>query len=85
MEGDSSLIRHLVFPQPLIHHISRFSLDPEYNIPKYKLESANDARLLALNSNCTDKNLGTFLSSTERVGLDEDLPCADPIIVLYDP
>ena len=58
-------------------------MTPEYNIPKYKLESANDARLLALNSNCTDKNLRTFLSSTERDGLDEDLACADPTRANY--
>ena len=86
-EGNSSLIRHVVSPKPLIHHIkkpfSRFSMDPEYNIPKYELESANAPRLLALNSNCNDKNLGTFLSSTERVALDEDLPCADPIRANY--
>ena len=58
-EDDTSLIRHVVFPHPLIQHIekpySRFSMDPEYNLPKYELESANAARLLALNINCTNK------------------------------
>ena len=57
----------LFFTQLLIHHnekpFSRFSIDPDYNIPMYELESANAARLLALNSNFTDKNLGNFLSS----------------------
>ena len=54
-------------------------MDPDYNIPMYELESANAARLLALNTNCTDKNLGTFLSSTEMVGLDEGYGLIIPI------
>ena len=49
------------------------------NIPKYELELANTARLLALNSNSMDKNLGNFLSTTELADLGEDLDCADPI------
>ena len=77
------MIRHIVFPQPLIPHITRpfsfFSKTPGLNIPKYELECVNAARLLALKSNSNDKNLGTFLSATETVGLDEDLHCADPI------
>ena len=84
-EGNSSLIRHVVLSQLLIHHIekpfTRDSLGPGYNIPKYELESANAARLLAMNS--TNKNLPTFISATERVGLDEDLACADPIRANY--
>ena len=80
-EGNDSLIRHIVFPPPLIHYIERpfssFRKTPE--IIKYKLECANAARLLTLNSNSTDKNLGTFLSATELVGLDEDFHCEDPI------
>ena len=44
-EGESSLIRHVIFPQPLIHHIdkpySRDSLTPEYDMSMYELESAN--------------------------------------------
>jgi hypothetical protein len=35
------------------------------------------ARLMALNN--SDKNLATFLSANERVGLDEDQTCVDPI------
>ena len=81
--GDNSLIRHVIFPQPLIPYIARpfstHSKTVEANIPKYELECANAARLLSLNSSTKDKSLGTFLSSTETVGIDENLTCGDPI------
>ena len=79
-EVKNSLIRHAILPQPLIHHIVKpFSRDSisELNMPKYELEGANAARLLALNN--ADKNQATFLSASEKVGLDENQPCADPI------
>ena len=84
-EGEHSMIRHVVFPQPRIAHITRplisFSKTPELYIPKLELECAITARLLALNSNSKDKSLGTFLSATETVGLDEDLPAVISLLM----
>ena len=51
----------------------------EANIPKYDIECANAARLLCLNISTKDNKLGTFLSSTETVGIDENLTCVDPV------
>lgn len=81
-EGDISLIRHVIFPQPLIPSLEKPNPAKarSYNIPKYELEAANAAsRLLCLNSSSADKKLGTFISSTETVGLDDNLTCTDPI------
>ena len=76
------LIRHVIFPQPLIPYIKRPNSEHstvEANIPKYEIECANAARLLSLNSSTKDNQLGTFLSSTETVGIDENLTCGDPV------
>ena len=70
---------------PSSNHIakpySHDSMTPECNMPKYELEAANSARLMALNN--SDKNLATFLSATETVGLDEDKTCQDPIRLAF--
>ena len=64
------MIRHVVFPQPLIPHITRpfssFSRTPELNIPKYELECANAARLLAFNSNSKEGALGPLRPSWDH-------------------
>ena len=80
-EGDMPLITHIIFPQPLIPYIKRPNSEHstvETNIPKYDIECANTARLLSLNSSTKDKQLGNFLSSTETVGIEENLTCVDP-------
>ena len=72
---------HVIFPQPLLTYIKRPNSTHstvEANIPKYDIECANAARLLCLNSSTKDSKLGTFISSTETVGIDENLTCADP-------
>jgi hypothetical protein len=51
----------------------------EANNPKYEIDMANAARLLSLNSSTKDSKLGTFLSSTETVGIEENLTCVDPV------
>ena len=80
-EGERSLIHKVIFPQPLIPSVGKpdISKGPAYNIPKYELEAANAARLLCLNSSTADKKLATFISSTETVGVDNNLTCTDPI------
>ena len=81
-EGDIPLIRHFIFPQPLIPYLKRPNSTlsrVEGNIPKYEIEMANAARLLCLNSSTKDSKLGTFISSTETVGFEEDLTCVDPV------
>ena len=80
-EGDKSLIRHVIFPQPLIPSLEKPNpaKSVDYNIPKYDLEAANVARLLCLNSSSKDSKLGTFISSTETVGIEDNLTCSDPI------
>ena len=46
-EGDNSLIRHIIFPQPLNPYFTRpfstHSKTVEANMPKYELECANIA------------------------------------------
>ena len=81
IEGDKLLICHVIFPQPLIPILEKSNpaKTPAYNIPKYDLEAAIAARLLCLNSGSANKKLGTFISSTESVGIDENLTCSDSI------
>ena len=46
-KGDGSLIKNVIFPQPLIPSLEKpnSAKGPAYNIPKYELEAANVARL----------------------------------------
>ena len=75
------IIRKAIFPQPWIHFtdapMSQFCKEPEYNMPKYVMESAGAGHLLALN-HTNSKWSHTFLSNTGSVGLDTDLTCEDP-------
>ena len=85
-DGKNPIIRNVIFPQPLTHFtdapMSQFCKEPDFNMPKYVMESAGLGRLLALN-HTNRKWSHTFLSTTESVGLDTDLTCEDPYSALY--
>ena len=80
-EGEGSLSRHVISPQPLILSLEKPnpSKGGAFSILKYELEAANAARLLCLNSSSANKKLSTFISSTETVGLVDNLSYNDPI------
>ena len=62
--------------------MSQFCKEPEYNSPKYEMESSGAARLLALNQT-NAKWSHTFISNTESVGLDTDIQFEDPHRATY--
>ena len=81
-EGYVPLIRHVISPQPLMPYIKRPNSTistVEGNIPKYEIEMANAARLLCLNSSSKESKLGTLISSSENVGIEENLTRVDPL------